>query len=68
MPPLEKEGRFQTNALNSYLKNQEKLEQNKPKLSRKKGNNKDKNRNQWKQKQQRKSMKQKASSSGEKNQ
>lgn len=51
MPPLEKEGRFQTNALNSYLKNQEKLEQNKPKLSRKKGNNKDKNRNQWKQKQ-----------------
>ena len=46
MPPLEKEKRFQTNARNSYLKNQEKLEQNKPKLSRKKGNNKDKNRNQ----------------------
>lgn len=35
MPLLETERRFQTNALNSYLKNQEKLEQNKPKLSRK---------------------------------
>lgn len=34
MPPLETERRFQTNALNSYLKNQEKLEQNKPKLQK----------------------------------
>lgn len=62
---LERDKKSQTNGLNSYLRNQEKEEQNKPQTKETEGN-KDGSSNQlnWKQKNNgEKSMKQKAGSS-----